>query len=106
MPNLTASIPHQTSRAEAKRRIQAQIDAMRQQPGFSLVGISEAWTGDRMDFTVRSSGQTITGYLNVDESVVFVNLTLPWLLSLIAGSFKKRIEEDVRKLIAGPTTPK
>src|ERR1700723_2345724 len=50
MPNLTASIPHQMARVDAKRRIQDQVGMLRQQHGSMFSELKETWAGDRMDF--------------------------------------------------------
>src|SRR5688572_7964630 len=99
MPNLTASIPHQLGRAEAKRRIQEQLGLVRQQSGAMLTNLNESWNGDRMDFTASAMGQTISGHLTVDEQALHLEVVLPWLLRVMSGSIKQRIEQDVRRLL-------
>src|SRR5436190_204054 len=98
MANVTASIPHQLGRAEAKRRIQDQMGVLHQQPGLSFADFSGTWVDDTMNFTIHTAGQTITGQLMVEDQAVHMELVLPWLLSLMAGSIKKRIEQDVRRV--------
>jgi hypothetical protein len=104
MPNLTASIPHRLSRAEAKRRIQEQVGTLRSQPGTVLANLTEQWTGDTMFFSASAMGQPISGRLMVADHVVHVDVALPWLLAMIAGTVKYRIEQQVTQLlaIAGP----
>jgi hypothetical protein len=102
MQNLTASIPHNLGRIEAKRRIQEQLHLLKGQSDSKLVNIKETWTGDRMDFTIRAMGQTITGHMIVEESAVNLDLVLPWLLKMLAGSIKHQLERDVHKLLAAP----
>lgn len=102
MPNLTVAIPHQLGRAEAKRRIQDQIGVLRTQAGSLLADATESWTGDRMDFSIRSAGQTFSGHLLVDDQAVHVDVALPWLLSLLAGPYQKKLESDMRRLLAAP----
>jgi putative polyhydroxyalkanoate system protein len=102
MPNLTASIPHQLTRAEAKRRIQNQIGVLRQQQGTVLRDLKETWTGDRMDFSAAAMGQSISGRLTVDDHAVHVDVALPWLLSMVAGTVKQRLEQQVKQILALP----
>ena len=102
MPNLTATIPHQLSRAEAKARLQQQIQSLRTQQGAMLAGIEDTWTDDRMDFKLQAMGQSVTGHMLVDDAAVHVSVALPWLLSMVAGTIKHRLEGDVRRLLQAP----
>jgi putative polyhydroxyalkanoate system protein len=103
MPNLTASIPHQLTRAEAKRRIQDHVGTLREQHGSMFSELKEAWTGDRMDFAATAMGQSISGHLAVDDHVVNVDIALPWLLSMAAGTVKQGIEQQVKHVLALPS---
>ena len=102
MPNLTASIPHQLGRAEAKRRIQDHIGALRQEHGSTFTVLQETWKGDTMDFSATAMGQSISGYLTIDENVIHLNVALPWLLSMLAGTVKQKLEQQVTHLLALP----
>ena len=105
MPNMTASIPHQLTRAEAKRRIQDQLGTLRQQQGSLIASIRETWTADRLDFSVHALGQPISGHLTVDDQVVHVEVALPWLLSILAGAVKDKIEQQGRLLLTHSLQP-
>ena len=102
MPNLTASIPHQLTRAEAKRRIQDQIGVLRQQHETMFANLKQTWTGDTMEFSAAAMGQSISGHLTVDDHAVHVDVALPWLLSMFAGTVKQRIEHEVTHVLAIP----
>jgi len=99
MPDLTATIPHQLTRAEAKRRIQEQLGAMRQQHGNLLTNLQETWTGDSMAFSASALGQSISGHLTVDDQAVHLTVALPWLLRMVAETVKARIEQRGRLLL-------
>jgi putative polyhydroxyalkanoate system protein len=107
MPNLTASIPHQLTRAEAKRRIQEQVGTLRRQHGTMFTDLKESWTGDRMNFSAAAMGQTISGHLTVNDQAVNVDIALPWILSMLAGAVKQRIAQQVKHVLAipAPMTP-
>jgi hypothetical protein len=105
MPDLTAQIPHQLTRAEAKRRLQDELKRLRQQTGGLLGKLEETWTGDTMDFSAHLMGQSISGHLAVEDKVVHLEVALPWLLSLLAGPVKQRIEQEGGQLLSRPKTP-
>ena len=102
MPNLTASIPHQLGRAEAKRRIQDGLAQARQQHAALLGAVQETWTGDRLAFSVSAMGQTVTGHLDVDDQAVHVDVVLPLFLAMLSGTVKQAIEQQGRRLLTGP----
>ena len=100
MPNLTASIPHQLSRAEVKRRIQEQIALARTEHAAVLGAVRETWTGDTLDFSVGVLGQSVSGKVEITDQAVNVEIALPWLLAMLAGNVQQKIEQQGRKLLA------
>jgi hypothetical protein len=100
MPDLTASVPHNLTRAEVKRRIQDQIGVVRQQYGSMLTNLQETWTGDTMAFSLTAMGESISGRLTVDERAVHLTVALPWLLRMLAETVKPRIEQQGRLLLS------
>jgi putative polyhydroxyalkanoate system protein len=99
MQNLTINIPHQLGRAEARRRVQQEIDQLRQQHGGMVSRLEDRWTGDRLEFTVAVLGTTITGWAVVEDQVVQLEVVLPWMLAMLAGPVKQRIEQQGRNLL-------
>src|SRR5688572_15630536 len=100
MPNLTASIPHELGRAEAKRRIQTHIGTLRQQHAAMVSNLQEDWTGATLKFSASALGQTISGRLDVDDQAIHLEVALPIFLSMLAGTVKERIEQQGRLLLA------
>jgi putative polyhydroxyalkanoate system protein len=107
MQNLTVSVPHQLTRAEAKRRIQSHAAQLKQQYGGVLSHIEENWNGDTLRFTLGVSGVTLSGHLYVEDNVVRVEVPLPWPLAALAGGLRQTIEHQGRKLLGHdrPRTP-
>ena len=102
MPKLTASIPHRLTRQEARSRIQSEIAKLRQQHGHLLHGVHETWTGDRLDFSLSAMGQSVAGNLLVGDHAVDIEVELPWLLAMLAGPIKQRVEREGRLLLSAP----
>jgi putative polyhydroxyalkanoate system protein len=102
MPDMTATIPHQLTRAEAKRRIQNQVDVVRRHYGHVLTNIKESWTGDKMAFALSALGHSITGDVTVEDQAVHVRVALPVLLQMLATMLKPEIEGEGRYLLSGP----
>ncbi|SRR5579884_1207570 len=99
MPNLTISIPHQLGREEAKRRIGEMASHLQEQSGGLLKGVEQRWDGDTLHFVVGAAGQSISGTAHVAEQTVNLDIALPWMLSLLAGTVKKQIEQQAREAL-------
>jgi putative polyhydroxyalkanoate system protein len=99
MPNLTISIPHQLGRTEAKRRLSEQASQLQSQHGGLLERVEQRWDGDTLHFLVAAAGQSISGTAHVTETTVNLDIALPWILSLLAGTVKKQIEQQGRRLL-------
>ncbi len=99
MANLTVSIPHQLTRAEAKRKVEECISHLRTQYGSTVSQLEEHWTGDNLDFRFVVMGFSITGQAFVEDSAVRVEVALPWPAAMFAGDIKQRIEQEGKKLL-------
>lgn len=105
MRNLTATIPHQLTRAEVKRRIDEQVAFLRRQQGGVPVDLQTTWVHDTMTFSAGALGQSISGHLTVDDQAVHLTVVLPWLVSILAGTIKQKIELSVRQALGAPANP-
>jgi hypothetical protein len=99
MENLTLSIPHQLSRAEARRRVQEQVAQLKSQHPALLGQLQETWREDTLEFSLTVMGVTISGHVYVEDRVVRVEVPLPWPLAMLAGGVKRQIEQQGRKLL-------
>jgi len=92
---ITVTIPHQLGRAEAHRRIEE---------GFANIGksfgaqaakaLKTDWQGDRMDFNVAAMGQAVTGHVDVQDAAVAMEVLLPDMLAMMAGSVRDRLQRE------------
>lgn len=101
MANLTVSIPHQLTRAEAKRKVEECLTQLRTQYGSTVTGLEERWTGDTLDFSFAVMGFAINGQAFVEDTAVRIDVALPWPAAMFAGDIKSRIEQEGRRLL-GP----
>ena len=98
MPSLSLSIPHQLSRADARRKTE-ELVAQFQQQAAGLGHVQEHWNGDTMDFTVVFMGMPVTGQAQVEDRAVRMEVEMPWLLAKLAGSFQQTLEHQGRQLL-------
>lgn len=102
MANITITIPHGLGKAEARRRIAAQMSELRQQQPVLLGGLADRWEGDTMHFRLAAMGDSVTGTVAVEEKFVRIEVVLPGLLGALAGFIQSRIQERGQKLLGGP----
>ena len=80
---LVVSIPHSLGREEAMRRLKTGLT--RAAASVPVLKVDEErWEDNRMVFRVRALGQVAAGHLDVDDTHVRVEVTLPWLLQRFA----------------------
>lgn len=102
---ITLSLPHDLSEAEVKSRIVSGIaDARTKHPGI-LSGARETWSGNSMDFSFTSMGQSVTGQVDIEPKVVHLRVNLPAFLALIAERLRPKIQEEGRKLLGTSKGP-
>ena len=91
---LIISIPHHLGREEAVRRIKSGLAAARTNYAPWLAINEQTWTGDRLSFNISSLGQTAAGILDIADDHVRLELTLPWLLAMVAERFTPLIRKE------------
>jgi hypothetical protein len=96
---VTVSIPHQLGRAEAKRRVDEGFGDFSRHLGGSAGALTKTWTGDRLNFSLQALGQGISGFLDVADDVVRVEVLLPGFLAMIAGKVKGTLQKEGQLLL-------
>jgi hypothetical protein len=81
---LLLTIPHRLGKEEAVRRLKSGLGGVRASFGHVLSVQEEIWTGDHLQFRVSALGQVAAGTINVTETAVHLQVTLPWLLAQLA----------------------
>jgi hypothetical protein len=89
---LVVTIPHKLGKAEALRRVKPALGKASET--FPVLQVEqEEWTGERMDFRVRALGQIAAGNVQVGDSSVRLEVTLPWLLHKFAEAVQKVVSK-------------
>jgi hypothetical protein len=92
--SLTVSIPHRLGQAEALRRIKSGIGDARANYSQFLTIDEEVWTDSRLAFRLRALGQAASGTIDVGEDQVLLQVTLPWLLGVVAEKIVPTIRKE------------
>lgn len=80
---LVVDLPHRLGAAEARRRIERGIGRLADfVPGGA--DVESHWSGERLDLRVTAMNQGVTGSIDVGETAVRVELSLPGALAFFA----------------------
>ena len=99
---LVVTISHGLGREEAKRRIDNGLGGMRAEMAPYVSTLDYSWEGDRLDFHAAAMLQTISGRIEVFEEYVRIELSLPFLLHLVAKQITGRIESRAAAMLEPP----
>jgi hypothetical protein len=97
--SLTITLPHQLTQDEARQRLQNGIADLRRTHGAKLGAVHEQWNDNHLDFHDQAMGQRVSGRVDVLPQHVKLEVDLPWMLAMLAGGFKQRVEAEGRKLL-------
>lgn len=96
---ITVTIPHQLGRAEARKRIDEGFADLSRHLGGSAGALDKSWEGDRLNFSLTSFGQSITGHVAVAEALVTVEVLLPGFLAMIAERVRGTLQKEGQLLL-------
>jgi hypothetical protein len=98
MEPVVITISHSLGKDEVLRRLKSALSKASET--FPILKVEqEEWRGDRMDFKVRALGQSVVGNVQIADTSVRLEATLPWLLAKFAGAVQKTIESRGRVLL-------
>jgi hypothetical protein len=91
---LFVSIPHRLGKDEAMRRLQSGLANARTHFGHLFTVQEETWSGDNLAFRLTALGQGIGGTIDVFDDRVDLQVTLPWLLAMLAEKIQPLIRRE------------
>jgi hypothetical protein len=91
---LVIPIPHKLGRQEARRRLELGFSHADRSFAALLTIDEETWVGDRLAFRATALGQPSSGTVDVADDNVQLELTLPWLLGVVAEKLAPMIRKE------------
>lgn len=99
-PPTIIDIPHTLGREEAERRLRARIGELAGHIPGGMADVKSSWPGEhRMAIDVTAMGQLVSALLDVEESRVRVQLSLPPMLSFMAGLIGASVKDQGTKML-------
>jgi hypothetical protein len=96
------TISHRLGRDGAKERLDEGLNHIRGQLAPFGSAIHYEWRGYRLVFSLTAMRQMITGYVDVEEDIVRIEITLPRLLRIFSKAIIGRICNEGALLLKGP----
>ncbi len=87
------TIPHNTDRQTARRRIDDRLQELLATYGHYLSEIEQKWEGDRLVFAGKAKGMKTHGTVDVTENEVIIEGKVP----LLAKPFEPRIKSTIER---------
>lgn len=87
------AVPHHTTKASARARVEQKLSALLAQFGGHADDVQHEWSGDTLTFKGKAKGFVISGTVEVTESEIIIDGKLP----LMARPFEPRIKEAVKR---------
>lgn len=81
--SIVITVPHRLGRAEAHRRLAAEIERLKTAYVDKVAHSDVAWTGDNANVRIVALGQEVNGLLEVADDSVRIEVTLPWILAAL-----------------------
>lgn len=99
---LVVTISHRLGRDEAKRRLDRGLDHIREQLAAFVNSLDYTWTDHRLDFSVTAIRQRINGRIDIEESLMRIEIYLPLLLRMLANRIAARVRTEAAMLLDRP----
>ena len=99
---VSVDVKHSLGAEEAKRRVQAGIEAMKAKYGEQLSFAQVEWNDMHADFVIAALGHALKGAFDFLPDCVRVSLELPWVLALVAEKAKSLIAQKTEKMLLLP----
>jgi hypothetical protein len=100
---VSITVSHELGRDAALARLRGGLDTIRDRLGMVRMQLTEErWEGDALHFGVGALGHAVHGRVEVEESLVRVEVTLPWMLAVFAEKLKLGVEKQGGILLEKP----
>ena len=95
---IVIDLPHKLGREEARRRIEKGTGKIGEQmPGGAQV--ESRWEGDRLDLRVQAMGQDIRSTLDIQETIIRMEVMLPPGLAFFGNGIAALVKRQAEGLL-------
>src|SRR5450755_1918650 len=102
---LVVILPHRLGKDEALRRLKDGLGRAKTEFAWLIALEEETWTGDRLTFRAAALGQRATGFIDVYDGAVRLEVALPWLLAQFAHAVQRVVGHKGQLMLEKPPPP-
>ena len=95
---VTITVSHELGRDQALERVRNRFGQVEKAIGFG-VSLDKEWVGDQLNFQASAMGQKVTGKVDVTDTQMIIELTLPMLLAGMAEKLSQSIGKQSQLLL-------
>lgn len=100
---VSITISHELGREAALRRLRDGLDRIRDKLGMvKMQLVEEEWSDNAVRFGVAAMGYTVRGRLEVEDTLVRIEVMLPWVLAVFAEKLRLGVEKQGQILLEKP----
>src|SRR5688500_3154904 len=96
---IKVDLPHKLGAQEAKRRLQNGLGKLKDHIPGGSAEVQASWQEDRMNLQVAAMGQEVRATLDVEESLVRLEVLLPPMLSFLARPIEALLRRQGAELL-------
>jgi flavin-dependent dehydrogenase len=104
--SIEIAVPHNLGIEEAKRRVAAEIEQLRNEYVNKFAHSDVVWTGDSANIRVVALAQEVKARIDVLADSVHVEIILPWLLARLAAPLQDKLAATAKNSLSLGYSPK
>jgi hypothetical protein len=104
--SIIIAVPHNLGVAEARRRVGAEIDQLRNEYVNKFAYSEVNWLGDTANIRVVALAQELKAQIDVMADSVRIEIILPWLLAKLAAPLQNKLTAAAKDTLSLGYSPK
>ncbi len=85
----------------ARDKVERALPGLLQEFGSDVSDITHVWSGDSMNFSFRARGLSINGRIDVTDSQVVIEVSLPLIARPFEGRIRSATERQLKQIFSG-----
>ena len=92
---------HMMTGETARGEIERALPGLLQEFGSDVSGVTHEWRGNSMNFSFRARGLRLKGRIDVTDSQVVIDVSLPLIARPFEGRIRSATERKLKQIFSG-----
>lgn len=102
MPKFNVSVPHNSTKAEATEKVKFLLDKVGERYANLIKDLDQQFDGDKLNFSFKTMGMTVTGEGTIDDENVNIKGNLPIAAMMFKGKLETDLKNELTRMLGGP----